>query len=347
MSRFAFPDLVRAFHDGERFGNGIMRVVEVDHLVLPTGRVVACDPGYLQGWREPAYTRAVPPGRYPVVLSLLGYDTRPARQENVACAMVRFHEARVERWEMALRPGWDPSELRPGERFGYGVDGGRGCFVDEWAVARLPRGPNGSQKLMEAMRRVVPNPQDPQHYYRAIQQAYRAGMPGPLGELYASFFDEDETGHPARSAVLDPGTGANIVTFPSGFGDGLYASYFGLGVDGTAACLVTDFGLLVRPIMRELELPVPVQEHSQLTHPDLAAAGVGPIHVDWEPAAGKLVVRPSEEGRHPGSLRFDNRPGQSARLICTVGPDHHYRLDEPLQPTARLRIQYVFCTEAL
>ena len=44
MSRFAFPDLARAFRDGERFGDATMRVAEVGPLVLPTGRIIACDP---------------------------------------------------------------------------------------------------------------------------------------------------------------------------------------------------------------------------------------------------------------------------------------------------------------
>src|SRR5215831_13911774 len=54
MTRFAFPDLTRAFRDGERFGDGTMRVIEVDPLVLPTGRIVACDPMRLLFSRQPA-----------------------------------------------------------------------------------------------------------------------------------------------------------------------------------------------------------------------------------------------------------------------------------------------------
>ena len=106
MSRFAFPDLARAFRDGERFGDATMRVVEVGPLVLPTGRIVACDPGYLTTVpsEQQAYTRPVPPGHYPVLLALLAKDGWPAdnpNREHVACAAVRFMETQVERWEMA------------------------------------------------------------------------------------------------------------------------------------------------------------------------------------------------------------------------------------------------------
>jgi hypothetical protein len=46
-NRFAFPDLVRAFQDGERFGDGVTKVVDAGELVVPSGKIVACDPGYL------------------------------------------------------------------------------------------------------------------------------------------------------------------------------------------------------------------------------------------------------------------------------------------------------------
>jgi hypothetical protein len=42
---------------------------------------------------------------------------------------------------------------------------------------------------------------------------------------------------------LDPDSGANIVAFSTGVGDGRYASYFGLGESGEVVCLVTDFSL--------------------------------------------------------------------------------------------------------
>ncbi len=44
--------------------------------------------------------------------------------------------------------------------------------------------------------------------------------------------------------VLDPATGLNVVTFSAGFGDGLYASYFGRDGRGAVSCLVTDFALI-------------------------------------------------------------------------------------------------------
>jgi hypothetical protein len=374
MSRFAFPDLARAFREGERFGDATMRVVEVGPLVLPTGRIVACDPSYLMSFpqRETAYTRAVAPGRYPVLLALLARDGWPAdnpNRERVACAAVRFKQTQVERWEMALRPGWDPSTIKPGYHLGYGVDGGNGCFVDECAVARLPGDQPAFQEAFqrahanlwaayqtasqeaqanpsEAMRRTVTNPRYQESQYEMFR-AYQAMVPPGLGEVLGDVFNPDRVRQPARSAVLDPETGANIVAFSSGDGDGCYASYFGLAADGSAACLVTDFGLLVRAVMGTLEIPVPVQEHSELTHPGLADVGIERIHVEWKPAESEVVIHVEGEG-YISEVRFENRPGSEVPLTAgSGGMSSWFRLDEPLQPTARVLIDYTLRTEAL
>ncbi len=42
---------------------------------------------------------------------------------------------------------------------------------------------------------------------------------------------------------VDEATGANIIAFSSGWGDGCYASYWGYDADGKIACLITDFGV--------------------------------------------------------------------------------------------------------
>ena len=42
------------------------------------------------------------------------------------------------------------------------------------------------------------------------------------------------------SAVVDPVTKANIVVFQTGFGDGVYSSWWGFNENGEVVCLVTD-----------------------------------------------------------------------------------------------------------
>ena len=267
-----------------------------------------------------------------------------------------------------VRPGWDLSTLKPGYHLGYGVDSGTGCFVDECAVARLPDGQPAFQEAfqrahanlwaayqaasqeaqgnpLETMRRMLTSPHR-REWQDEMFRAYQAMVPPGLGEVLA-VFDPDGVRKPARSAVLDPETAANIVCFPSGEGDGSYASYFGLVADGSAACLVTDFGMLVRSVMGTLEIPVPVQEHSELTHPGLADVGIDCIHVEWKPAKGEVSIHIGGEG-YVSEVRFENRPGSEAVMTAASGGmSTWFRLEEPLQPTARVLIEYTLRTEAL
>jgi len=58
--------------------------------------------------------------------------------------------------------------------------------------------------------------------------------PGYLDEMTGSW----------GSIVPDPSSSLNVVFFSSGYGDGRYASYWGLDVVGDPVCLVTDFRLV-------------------------------------------------------------------------------------------------------
>src|SRR5437867_9879102 len=71
----AHTDFNAAFRDGQAFitdeGTQIqVNSVETTKLVLPTGRIVTCDPGFAGPDSRPL-ARKVKPGKYPVVLSVL------------------------------------------------------------------------------------------------------------------------------------------------------------------------------------------------------------------------------------------------------------------------------------
>ncbi|MFI7489288.1 DUF4241 domain-containing protein [Micromonospora echinaurantiaca] len=105
-----------------------LEVRQVGDVHLPSGRLIATDPAWLEHDAVP-YTVTVPPGRYPVTLSLarIGDDPRHLR---VAAARLDVTDRPVRSWEMALRPGQDPIDLGHDEFFGFGVDAGMACFVD-------------------------------------------------------------------------------------------------------------------------------------------------------------------------------------------------------------------------
>lgn len=95
-------------------------------LVLPTGKIVACDPLVFLPRAKP-FALSVAPGTYPVEI---GFSYR-----TVGYAAVVIDPAPVVAWRPAQRPGEaEPSD--PRKPRGYGVDAGTGCFVDVLTAQR-------------------------------------------------------------------------------------------------------------------------------------------------------------------------------------------------------------------
>jgi hypothetical protein len=207
-----YPDFTRAFENGTEFGEDEHRATVHPHrvadLIVPSGYVVACDPLVVS--EQPPFDTEVAPGRYPVVLSVAQF--RATGDLRVAYAMLRFNEREPLRWVMATRPGQDIRALPPGRIFGYGVDSGTGCFMDAAA----------SRALLARL-------DEDEDFGQAI-----------IAELESTYTPTWSW----ANVELDPASGLNLVCFHAGFGDGLYASYFGLDAQGAPACLVTDFAVV-------------------------------------------------------------------------------------------------------
>ncbi|MFE9020704.1 DUF4241 domain-containing protein [Streptomyces sp. NPDC007808] len=179
----------------------VERVIDAGTLRLPTGRVVACDPG----WIDPGvpFTVTVPPGAHPVQIATASYPTehwgKSLHMEDFTGARLLVSGEPTVTWEMALRPGEDPRTLRDGEFYGFGVDTGTGCFVDAVAADTLTGGEN-----------TLP--------------------------------DEDDTD--GIVVLDDPESGANLIVYPSGMGDGSYPVWIGRDADGEVTCLLADMLIL-------------------------------------------------------------------------------------------------------
>jgi hypothetical protein len=189
-------------------------------LRITSGRIVATDP-LVQLDRAP-FARAIEPGTYPVWLAI---DTG---QDAVGFALLRLGEARPVRWEPA-----DPGR-------GYGVDTGIGCFADAASATTI-----AERERAEVARaaEVVSRRIDPADYDRWHDELQRESsrVPSLLDVMNAQGLSAP---HPrAVHVCVDPDTGANLVAFRSGIGDGVYASYFGLDARGAVVALVTDFKL--------------------------------------------------------------------------------------------------------
>lgn len=135
----------------------------------------------------------------------------------------RIAAARVE-----LRQGtvarW--SEANPDA---YGVDSGLGCFLDAQAAQRLARQPPS------ALAR------------------YRDKLRSIIEKNYL-----DTWSH--ASLAADPQSGANLMAFSAGFGDGGYGCYIAHDARGNPLALLADFGLLltqeeIDALEQELEVP--------------------------------------------------------------------------------------------
>jgi hypothetical protein len=213
------PDFRKAFRGGASFRTDFLGEFHVERrpvgrMIVPTGRLVACDPLVFPETRP--FRKRVPPGKYPVVLSIAHIRPRPrsGADERLACAMLCLSSRSPQRRQMAVKAGQRLAALKRDEFYGYVVDSGTGCFMD-YSAAKL---------LERRMRRET-------DFFLQIIDAKK--------QVYKN----------TRSWVdfpLDDSTGLNLIAFSTGFGDGTYASYWGYDSAGEVACLVTDFDILER-----------------------------------------------------------------------------------------------------
>jgi hypothetical protein len=338
----AHTDFNRAFRPGEVFacpirGDIPVRLVEASELVLPSGRIIACEPSTLQGRADLLpFTRRVVPGRYPVLLCLAKFTYGEYSEERVAGALVRFRPGEAQSWEMALTPGQDPATLRVNQYFGYGVDGGRGGFLDADVLT-----------VLEGERREYIERLKAGAYITSFQDILSLATPF-FRRLWEAHFIKGE--HNLRQWVVleaDPATGANVIDFESGEGDGCYASYWGLDGSGEPCCLATDFDLLTESLEGRAEFPLA----ECLTRP--------PRHPDLDYLRRKVRVR--YEAGPPPRLWVDYRGGpveptiesggKPVRRGCIIGGGERgsfeFLPEGPLAEDARLILTYCLGTRAL
>ncbi|SNY29509.1 DUF4241 domain-containing protein [Paractinoplanes atraurantiacus] len=208
------PDLSALLVEGASFRGGgsayVMQARNLEAVVLPTGRVVGCDPLLGADTAEP-FTVSVAPGTYALrAWVALISSARAVPQTRTAALQLLISDREAARWEMALIPGQDPAELPGDGFFGYKVDASAGALADEVAV-------------------------------RALRDwTY---------DDYEAVFIADELPPPpsALGGITDKPTGANVISVSTGWGEGVYPTYIGYAADGEPTSYVTDF--LVTPVV--------------------------------------------------------------------------------------------------
>ncbi|MGD1942938.1 MAG: DUF4241 domain-containing protein [Leptolyngbyaceae cyanobacterium] len=230
-------DFEKAFQDGcqcQYYVNdrGLQTIkfatYQIDKLVLLSGRLVACDP-LLEPDPNSAFIRSIQAGSYPVVLSLADLSFRPERR--IACAMLQLTLQTPIRYELAILAPDQPSEYQ-----NYGVDSGTGSFMDAEVARALKQlsEPNSGEAAAVAVDRF----KSEYVYCESVINAMQRNRAAAISNEYPY----DRKGDWANICI-DENTGANVIAFGTGWGDGGYASYWGYDADGNIACLVTDFAL--------------------------------------------------------------------------------------------------------
>lgn len=154
--------------------------------------------------RDPL-ARRVKPGKYPVTLY--------GAQGRNAVAVLRFAPSIPVKWELATLAGQDIATLKKDEIFGYPVDAGTGSFMDKAAYPLM---------LEREKREIAAGAKDFNYY------------DGVLASEYGDYVMHRPI----------PESETNVAVFSSGWGDGFYASFWGLDAAGEPLVLMTDFGVL-------------------------------------------------------------------------------------------------------
>lgn len=211
----------------------------IGELILTSGQLIACDP-LLQPDTRRVFSRTLPQGKYPILLSLAGF--KPRKERRIACAMLQVTQQKPVKWELAT------VDNRAKEYQGYGVDSGTGGFMDldaAYALEKLsePDPVSCSAALEEnndkAWKLVMAGLKKfEQEYCDRVIAEMKKNQKAAANNLYPY----DRKGDWANITINDK-TDANVIAFSSGWGDGGYASYWGYDSADNIACIVTDFGL--------------------------------------------------------------------------------------------------------
>lgn len=205
--------LIRYFEGEEistpNLGNIIFTPYKIGELVLTSGKLVACDP-LVNPHSEP-FEITLTPGRYPVILSVAHIQKN--NDQRVAYAMLRLSDRTPVRWEMATVPGEDISSLSEDAiGYGYGVDSGTGCFMDAEV----------GQIIDDS---IYADTEEEILVYQLLERLEKNQI---RTWCWADM-------------CIDEKSQANVIAFTSGWGDGVYITYFGYDTENNIVSVVTDF----------------------------------------------------------------------------------------------------------
>ncbi|TMD88376.1 MAG: DUF4241 domain-containing protein, partial [Chloroflexi bacterium] len=177
----------------------------VGDLVLPSGKVMVGDP--VSSDSMLMFDLGLAPGHYPIHVVTGRPRYLGESWARVAWETLTLSSQPVTHWESAIPVGHSAKELKPGEEFEWGTDGGTGGF--------------SSPEAMKVMDASLMKDGDQAVYYS-------------LGE------SEEANGWLWGFVTVNQQTGANVFACESGFGDGGYPVFIGLDASNKPAVLLSD-----------------------------------------------------------------------------------------------------------
>lgn len=210
------------YFSGESHTDVELSVLHLGELVVTSGRIIACDPLVCLGETRP-FTQSISSGKYPVKIVIANSTSMGKRY---ALARLEVTPNKAVRWELAITDDMvnKTHELKANDYFGFPVDAGLACFCD-----------------MEA-----------QQSYVIFRDKFLSEHPD--ANMYDDYFaerfkmnaehvdDPMDVGDWLNYSV--PGTTGNVIMFHSGFGDGIYPSYWGFDRDNRVTALIIDFQVI-------------------------------------------------------------------------------------------------------
>lgn len=194
--------------------------IHIGDINLPTGKIIAGDPFFTDG--QMPFARTVEPDKYPVHIYVTEIDEDHSR---VAYAKIKFRAEEAKKWILAITEDLTEEELEElGEEefYGFPVESGIACFLDEQTNAQLVAKMDAAEE------------KDPEsNYYDEVLAAEFKEYSGK-NKLSRDLGDWNDH-HP------DKESDNNVIMFASGWGDGYYPAYWGLNENGDTVELVLDF----------------------------------------------------------------------------------------------------------
>ncbi|RZJ71506.1 MAG: DUF4241 domain-containing protein [Flavobacterium sp.] len=187
---------------------------------LPTGKIIAGDPFFTEG--QMPFARSVEPDKYPVYIYMAEIDELHHR---IAYAKIKFRPETATKWILAITEDLTNEELEElgdEEFYGFAVESGIACFLDEQT----------NEKLIAKIDEIQDKGGESNYYDEVLADEFMAYS----GKNKFSRELGDWNDHHPDKASDD-----NAIMFASGWGDGYYPAYWGLNDNGDTVELVVDF----------------------------------------------------------------------------------------------------------